>query len=57
MRSLQCSHQLLRDVCFLSQIDLSSKRVISSKDGQRWAKSRDLRFVYISIDILIFFHD
>ena len=52
MRSLQCSHQLLRDVCFLSQTDLSSKRVISSKDGQSWAKSRDLRFVYISIDIL-----
>lgn len=27
-----------------NKIDLSSKRVISSKDGQRWAKSRDLRY-------------
>lgn len=27
-----------------SKIDLSSKRVVSSKDGQRWAKARDLRY-------------
>lgn len=27
-----------------NKTDLSSKRVVSSKDGQRWAKARDLRY-------------
>lgn len=27
-----------------NKIDLSSKRVVGSKDGQRWAKAHDIRY-------------
>lgn len=32
-----------------SQVDLSSKRVVGSKDAQKWAKAHDLRFVCLPL--------
>ena len=39
------SYQNLIILSFPLQTDLNSKRAVSSKDGQRWAKAHDLRSV------------
>lgn len=43
----KCSHRQPIFVVSIitSQVDLSSKRVVGSKDAQKWAKAHDLRFV------------
>ena len=36
-------------IIITSQVDLSSKRVLGSKDAQKWAKAHDLRFVCLPL--------
>ena len=47
----KCSHRqpIFFVIIITSQVDLSSKRVVGSKDAQKWAKAHDLRFVCLPL--------